>query len=79
MIDDPLNRLKVKRGSELPWAKLDETRVAEILCLVAKRAVLLDKARALTNARLAKRFGVSVRTIDRITGGESWTHVEAEE
>lgn len=30
MIDDPLNRTKVKRGEELPWSKLTEEDVRQI-------------------------------------------------
>jgi hypothetical protein len=75
MIDNPLNRLKVKRGSELPHAKLTESDVLLIRSLVEHREHLKDQARMLTNQRIAEKFGVHQRTIDRITAGESWNHV----
>lgn len=34
------------------------------------------RLRLVTNARLAERFGVHKNTIDRITNGESWGHVD---
>lgn len=76
MKDDPLNRLRVKRGSELPHAKLDETDVREIWRLVNEREHLLRAASRRTNARIAEMYGVSKRTIDRITAGETWGHVQ---
>jgi len=75
MIDNPANRLNVKRGSELPWAKLTEDDVALIRQLVDERERLRSEASALTNARLAEKFGVHVRTIDRVTTRENWGHV----
>lgn len=76
MIDCQLNRTKVKRGSELPWAKLDESDVANIRQIVSDRELLKRAAAELTNAKIAEKFGVHRRTIDRITAGEAWTHVE---
>lgn len=75
MIDSPLNRLKVARGSQLPQAKLDEAAVALIRQLIAERDELKRQASELTNAKLAEKFGVHVRSIDRISAGESWGHV----
>lgn len=75
MIDDTHNRLKVKRGSQLPWAKLDEGDVALIRQLVEERERHRQAASELTNAKLAEKFGVHVRTIDRVTTGENWGHV----
>ena len=75
MKDDPLNRLKVKRGSQLPWAKLDESKVAEINALVAKRDELKRELKQLTNAKIAERYGVHQRTVDRVVTGENWGHV----
>ncbi|MCB1789423.1 MAG: hypothetical protein KDJ24_03930 [Gammaproteobacteria bacterium] len=76
MIDNPLNRIKVKRGSDLPHAKLSEDDVALIRKLIAVREDLKRQASELTNAKIAEKFGMHVRSIDRIAGGESWTHVE---
>jgi hypothetical protein len=75
MKDDPLNRLKVKRGSELPWAKLNETDVSYIRELVRYRNSLLAEARTLRNEDIAKKFGVGKRTIDRILYEDGWGHV----
>lgn len=75
MVDDPLNRLRVKRGSALPQAKLNEVDVRQIRELVAHRDNLRKLAGELTNAKIAEKFGVHQRTIDRITGMEGWTHV----
>ena len=76
MIDNPLNRIKVKRGSDLPHAKLSEDDVALIRKLIAVREDLKRQASELTNAKIAEKFGMHVRSIDRIAGCESWTHVE---
>ena len=75
MIDDPMNRTKVLRGSQLPHAKLTESDVRLINQLIDERNELLRQAKSLTNAAIADKFGVHVRTIDRISTGESWGHV----
>jgi ribosome-binding protein aMBF1 (putative translation factor) len=75
MIDDPLNRLKVKRGEQLPWSKLTEKDVINIRALVDERAKLISEARKLTNANLAEKFGVDVKTIEKINAGQTWTHI----
>lgn len=76
MKDDPLNRLKVKRGSQLPHARLDEIKVAEILRIFAQREKLKQQLRSMTNTEIARKYGVHYRTIDRISAGESWGHVQ---
>lgn len=76
MIDVPMNRWKVRRGSELPWAKLDEHAVRTIRAEIRRREELRLELRGLTNAALATRYGVHERTIDRISAGEGWCHVE---
>lgn len=75
MIDNPMNRLSVKRGSALPHAKLNETKVAEILATIERREAIKKELRTLTNTNLAKRYGVHNRTIDRISASETWGHV----
>lgn len=75
MIDCAMNRTKVLRGSQLPHAKLTEQDVAHINALVDHRDELRRQLRELTNAKLAEKFGVHVRIIDRITAGETWGHV----
>jgi len=67
--------LHVKRGSELPWAKLTEEDVSLIRELVRERDALKAQLRELTNAKIAEKFGVHVRTIDRVTTYEGWRHV----
>lgn len=76
MVDDPLNRLRVKRGSELPHAKLNEKLIKKIRKTVAERERLKVVLSGMTNAAIAKEHGVHVRTIDRITAGENWHHVD---
>ena len=75
MIDDPLNRLKVKRGSDLPHAKLDESDVVLIRQIVAERERTKAQLKYVTNAALARKFGVHIHTIERVVTGESWGHV----
>lgn len=75
MIDDPLNRLSVKRGSQLPHAKLNEAQVSEILYSVDLRNRLRERASALSNKALAKKYGVHYRTIERVVQGETWGYV----
>ncbi|MCP5136557.1 MAG: hypothetical protein H6981_07140 [Gammaproteobacteria bacterium] len=75
MRDDPLNRTRVLRGAQLPHAKLDEATVAKVHEAVALRTDLRRRAGLLSIARIAESLGVHVRTIDRITAGENWTHV----
>lgn len=76
MIDNPLNRLKVKRGSALPQAKLNEHDIKNIRKIVADREHMRKSLSSMTNAALAEKYGVHYRTIDRITAGENWSHVE---
>lgn len=75
MIDDCLNRTKVKRGSELPQSKLNESDVQLILALVLHRDELKKQLKILTNKAISEKFDVSLRTIDRVTSGETWSHV----
>ena len=75
MKDDPMNRTKVRRGSQLPWAKLDENDVRNIHALVEHRDDLKRQASELTNAKIADKYGVHARTIEKIVQGIQWTHV----
>jgi hypothetical protein len=75
MIDDCLNRTKVKRGSDLPHAKLTEDDVRLINSFVAEREQLKSRLKGMTNKSIADKFDVHIRTIDRITSGETWGHV----
>ena len=76
MIDDPLNRLKVLRGSQLPQAKLTESDVKEIHRMVQVREDYRMRARDLSNAKIAEKFGVHKRTVEKVIQGYSWSHVE---
>jgi len=75
MIDCPLNRLKVKRGEDVKHSKLTEPDVILIRAIVAERDELRRQASLITNRKLAEKFNVHHRTIDKITAGESWTHL----
>jgi hypothetical protein len=77
MKDDPLNRIKVRRGSQLPWAKLTEADARYVLQCAAKRTLLRSQAALMSNTVLAQELGVSRRTIDKITEGHTWLHVDA--
>ncbi len=76
MIDDAMNRLKVKRGSQLPQSKLTEADVREIFAMVEQRDRLKRQLSRLTNASIAEMYGVHVRTVDRVTSGHGWSGVE---
>jgi hypothetical protein len=75
MIDDCMNRTKVKRGSQLPHSKLKEDDIRLINEFVAEREQMKAKLRGMTNQAIAEKFDVHRRTIDRITSGETWGHV----
>lgn len=76
MIDNALNRLKVKRGQDLPHAKLTDDDVRLIRELVSHRNDLVRQARDLSAIKIAEKFDVHHRTIERVTQGESWGHIE---
>ena len=76
MIDDPLNRHHAKRGMDLPQSRLTDDDVRNIRALIEHRADLLNQAKQLTNKKIAEKYGVHFRTIDRISTGETWGHVE---
>jgi len=77
MIDDAMNRLKVKRGSQLPQSKLSEADVVEIFAIVDRRDHLKRRLSGMTNAAIAQQYGVHVRTVDKVVQGNGWTHVES--
>ena len=76
MIDDPMNRTHAKRGTDLPQSRLTDDDVRTIRALIEHRADLLRQAKQLTNKRIADKYGVHFRTIDRISSGETWGHVD---
>lgn len=64
------------RGSELPQAKLTEPQVEDILsCVKQRQSMRAYINNTLSNMALAKRYGVSLRCIERITCRDAWTHV----
>ena len=65
-----------KRGQELPHSKLLDIDVISIRSSIRQRANLekhIDEN--LSNAALARIYGVHVRTIDKIHRGETWSHL----
>ena len=84
MKDDPMNRLKARRGSQLTHAKLHEDDVRLIHELVEHREELRRQAQELrrqadelTDTKIGEKFGVHNRTIGKIAQRNAWTHVEA--
>lgn len=75
MRDDPLNRLKVKRGIDLPQSKLNESDVKLIRGLIKERDRLKREISELTNEKIAEKFAVHRRTIERLSSGETWWHI----
>ena len=75
MIDSTDNRYKVKRGSQLPQSKLTEADVLNIRQIVEHRDKLKAELKTLTNAKIAEKYNVHYRTIDRVTAFENWNHV----
>lgn len=68
--------LYVKRGLELPQTKLTPAHVAEIRKAAGRRDMLRKEINeTLSNAALARRFGVHVRTIEKALSYESHVHV----
>ena len=65
-----------KRGQELPHSKLLDIDVISIRSSIRQRANLekhIDEN--LSNAALARIYGVHVRTIDKVHRGETWSHL----
>ena len=64
------------RGEELPQTKLLEVDIVSIRSASKQRESLRKHiAENLTNAALAKKFGVNVNTIEKILSYERWGHV----
>ncbi|NHR08375.1 hypothetical protein HA052_24595 [Chromobacterium haemolyticum] len=69
-------RLYAKHGTELPQAKADEAVVARIRRLHARKQRLIERLnRDYSAAGLARRFGLHVRTVEKMLRRESWAHV----
>ncbi len=65
----------IKRGEELPYSKLTNADILNIRELVEYRENLKKELSSLTNAKIAEKFDVHLRTIDKVTAGVSWWHV----
>lgn len=63
------------RGTDHPLSKLTDDDIRLIRECVAERERLINEARRLTNAELARKFDVHQRTIDRITQRKAWIHI----
>ena len=66
----------VLRGQDLPHAKLLDLDVITIRSAKKQRELLLKHIREnLSNAALARQFGVHERTIEKAVARETWTHL----
>lgn len=66
----------VKRGQELPHAKLHDLDVITIRSAARQRESLRAHIRAeLSNEALARKFGVHIRTIEKVVQSDSWVHL----
>ena len=64
------------RGMDLPQSKLMPLQVAAIREAAVKReAMRREINETLSNAALAKAYGVHPRTIEKVLSYESWGHV----
>jgi transcriptional regulator GlxA family with amidase domain len=65
-----------KRGQELPHSELLDLEVLAIRAAQRQRDDLRAFiAEELSNEALAKKYGVNVRTIERIMSRETWSHL----
>lgn len=66
----------VARGQDLPHAKLLGLDVITIRSAKKQRELLLKHIREnLSNAALARQFGVHERTIEKAVARETWSHL----
>lgn len=64
------------RGMDLPQSKLTPLEVAAIREAAVRREKMRREINeTLSNAALAKAYGVSVRAIERVMAYETWGHV----
>lgn len=64
------------RGMDLPQSKLMDLDVGAIRSAATQRENLRQYIRDnLSNEALARRFGVHVRTVEKVLSCESWRHV----
>lgn len=76
MIDNPLNRLSVKRGSDLPQSRLDEEKVRKARRDYERARLLIQKIQARYSVQgLANSYGVHKNTMEKALSGETWSHI----
>ena len=76
MIDDPLNRLSVKRGQDLPQSKLTEEKVIKARKDYDRARLLIKRLQSRYSAKgIADHYGVHVRTMEKALSGETWSHL----
>ena len=64
------------RGQALPQSRLLDMDVVTIRSAKRQRESLLAHIRNnLSNAALARQYGVHPRTIEKVLAGESWSHL----
>jgi hypothetical protein len=64
------------RGMDLPQSKLLPLQVSAIRTAAVRREQMRREINeTLSNAALAKAYGVHVRTIEKVLAFESWSHV----
>jgi hypothetical protein len=76
MIDDPLNRLSVLRGEDLPQSKLDEYKVRKARSDYERARLVVQRIQARYSVKgIANRYGVHHRTMEKALSGETWSHI----
>lgn len=64
------------RGQDLPHAKLLDLDVITIRSAKKQREALLKHIREnLSNAALARQFGVHEKTVEKVMSRETWNHL----
>lgn len=64
------------RGQDLPQAKLLDLDIAAMRSAARQRDALKKHIKDnLSNEALAIKFGVSLRTVERVMSYETWSHV----
>lgn len=67
---------RAARGQALPQSRLLDLDVISIRSARRQREALLAHIRAhLSNAALARQYGVHTRTIEKILSHEAWSHL----
>ena len=67
---------KFKRGTELPFAKLNEASVRRIRTEHAEKERLKRELDAKYSAKaFAQRYGVAIDTITKVLSHQTWGHV----